>query len=290
VFNDANMEVARDIPATRAAVAAARRAGRTIGLVPTMGALHAGHLSLVEAARRDGTFVVVSIFVNPTQFVAGEDFDRYPRDEQRDLDACRAAGVDAVFAPPTDVMYRPDATTAVSVGGLAEGLCGAFRPGHFTGVATVVAKLLNVVQPDRAYFGEKDYQQLQVIRRMVRDLDLPVTIVGCSLVREPDGLAMSSRNRYMSAAERAQALCLHRALQTARTLIGQGERDAARVVAAMHEVIRAAGPARIDYISIVDPDTLIEQPVIAGPVVVALAVRIGTTRLIDNLRIEPPGA
>jgi pantoate--beta-alanine ligase len=281
------MQVTRNIADTRAAVAAARRAGRRIGCVPTMGALHAGHLSLMEAAKRDGTFVVVTIFVNPTQFGPSEDFESYPRDEAGDLAACEKVGVDLVFIPPVEEMYSPDSATTVHVSGLTETLCGAHRPGHFDGVSTVVTKLFNIVQPDVAYFGQKDAQQLAVIRRMTRDLDLPVEIVGCPTVREADGLAVSSRNAYLDESQRVQATCLYRALAEAKARIDSGETKPAVVVDAMRQIIDDAGPAVIDYISVVDPESM--QPVrrIERPVLVALAVRIGSTRLIDNLQVDP---
>lgn len=285
------MRVARDIPSTRAAVAAARRNGRRIGLVPTMGYLHAGHLALVEAAHCDETFLVVSVFVNPTQFGPQEDLDRYPRDTAGDLEKCQRAGVDLVFLPEVADMYSPDAATSVRVGRLTETLCGPHRPGHFDGVATVVIKLFHIVQPDRAYFGEKDAQQLAVIRRMVRDLDLPIDIVGCPTVREADGLAMSSRNACLDPDERQRATALYRALLAAREQIHAGERDVAAVLATMQRLVAQARPRRIDYISAVDPETL--QPVaqVTGPVLLALAVHVGATRLIDNLRVDPgPGA
>lgn len=283
------MEVTREIAATRAAVAAARAAGRSIGLVPTMGYLHAGHLSLVAAARRDGHFVVVSLFVNPTQFGPHEDYDRYPRDTAGDLAKCEQAGVELVFMPEVAAMYPPDAATTVHVARLTDTLCGPCRPGHFDGVATVVAKLFNIVQPDVAYFGQKDAQQLAVIRRMVRDLDFPLRIVGCPTVREPDGLALSSRNAMLSPDERQRAAALYRALIDARRRILAGEHDPAAVVAGMRRIVEAANPAKIDYISVVDPETM--QPVerVAGPVLIALAVRIGSTRLIDNLTVDPGG-
>jgi len=283
------MKVTRDVPSTRAAIAEARRNGRRIGFVPTMGALHAGHMSLIEAARRDGTFVVASIFVNPTQFGPGEDYERYPRDTAGDLRQCQEAGVELVFMPAVTDMYRSDAVTTVHVARLADTLCGPWRPGHFDAVATVVAKLLNIVQPDRAYFGQKDAQQLAVIRRMTRDLDQPVEIVGCPTVREPDGLAMSSRNAHLSPDERRRALVLHRALGDARERIQGGERVAQVVIDRMRAIVAEGQPAGIDYISVVDPDTL--QPVaqIERPVLVALAVRIGQTRLIDNLTVDPSG-
>ncbi len=283
------MEIARTIAATRAAVAAARRAGRTIGCVPTMGALHAGHLSLVEAARRDGTFVVVTIFVNPTQFGPQEDYARYPRDEAGDLRQCEQAGANLVFLPSVEEMYPPGSVTTVHVARLTATLCGPCRPGHFDGVATVVTKLLNIVQPDRAYFGRKDFQQLAVIRQMVRDLNTPVEIIGCPTVREPDGLAMSSRNAYLTPDERQRALALSRALIAAREAIVGGERDPAAVEATMRAVVEAARPTRIDYVSVVDPVTL--QPIerIGGPVLAALAVWFGRTRLIDNVVVDPIG-
>jgi len=285
-FN-AHMNITREIPATRAAVAAARQAGRTIGFVPTMGALHAGHLSLIEAGRRDGTFVVVSIFVNPTQFGPNEDYTRYPRDEAGDLEKCRAAGADLVFIPTVEVMYEPDAATTVRVARLTETLCGPCRPGHFDGVATVVTKLFNIVQPDRAYFGQKDAQQLAVIRRMTRDLNMPIEIVGCPTVREPDGLAMSSRNLLLSPEERRRAPTLYRALCAARDRILRGERDCQVLVAEIQSILATINPTRVDYVSIVDADSL--QPVtrVERPVLIALAVRLGATRLIDNVLVDP---
>lgn len=253
-----------------------------------MGALHEGHLSLVAAARRATDFVVATIFVNPTQFAPNEDFNRYPRDEGGDLALCQNAGVNAVFLPGVDEMYTAGAQTSIHVSGLTDNLCGPFRPGHFDGVCTVVAKLLNIVRPDAAFFGEKDAQQLAVIRRMVADLDLPVEIVGCPTVREADGLALSSRNRYLSEADRRAALCLYRALQHAKKRIAAGEIRAGRIVNEMFEMVHESGASEIDYVSIVDPQTL--QPVehVVGPVLVALAVRFGATRLIDNMTLAPP--
>lgn len=269
-------------------MAAARAAGRQIGFVPTMGALHAGHLSLIERARGEGTYTVVSIFVNPTQFSPGEDFERYPRDEAGDLRLCEQAGVELVFAPAAAELYAPDESTRVHVAGLTETLCGPHRPGHFDGVATVVTKLLNIVQPDRAYFGRKDAQQLLVVRRLVRDLCLPVEVVDCPTVRDPDGLALSSRNAYLSPPQRRQAVSLYAALRHAEQQITGGIEDARTIIAEMERILRDAGPVEIDYVSIVDAQTL--QPVerIAAPVLVALAVRIGRTRLIDNVSVDPP--
>ncbi len=281
------MQVVRTVDAIRELVSAARADGCSIGLVPTMGALHHAHVSLMDAARRDCDFTVVSVFVNPTQFGPNEDYERYPRDEAADLSTCRSAGVDAVFLPAVGEMYAPEAVTAVRVAGLTSGLCGAFRPGHFDGVATVVAKLLNIVQPDRAYFGEKDAQQLAVIRRVVIDLDMPTEVVGCPTVREESGLAVSSRNAYLSSAERVRAQSLYAALQAGRARILSGERDAESVIGTMRSVIDPAGSAKVDYVSIVEPATM--QPVarIEDPVLLALAVRIGGTRLIDNLTVDP---
>ena len=282
-----SMNVTRDIPSTRATIAAARGAGRRIGFVPTMGALHAGHLSLVAAARRDGTYVVASIFVNPTQFGPHEDFARYPRDTAGDLAKCQDAGVELVFMPGAADMYAPDAVTILHVAGITDTLCGPSRPGHFDGVATVVAKLFNIVQPDAAYFGQKDAQQLAVIRRLVRDLDFPVAIIGCPTVREPDGLAMSSRNALLSPDERQRALVLIRALRAAQERIAAGERRPASVLEHMHRIVAEGRPAKIDYLSIVDPETMQPAGSIERPVLVALAVRIGNTRLIDNVLIDP---
>lgn len=284
------MKVTRSIPATRAAVAAARQAGQRIALVPTMGALHVAHLLLMEAAKRDGGYLAVSIFVNPTQFGPNEDFNAYPRDEASDLAACKRVGADLVFIPPVDEMYSPESATTVCVARLTETLCGAHRPGHFDGVATVVAKLFNIVQPDLAYFGQKDAQQLAVIRRMVRDLDLPIEIVGCPTVREADGLAVSSRNAYLNEAQRVQARCLYQALQEAQARIVGGETDAAAVVGAMRRIVAEAGPARIDYISVVDLESMQPVEFVKRQVLVALAVRIGSTRLIDNLQVDPRAA
>lgn len=264
-----------------------RFAGRRIGLVPTMGALHEGHLSLIRSARAGCDVVVVSIFVNPTQFGPQEDFAAYPRSLEADLNACRALSVDGVFCPPVEEMYPPNAATTVSVARLTEGLCGAHRPGHFAGVTTVVAKLFNIVQPDVAFFGQKDAQQAVVIRKMVQDLLWPIEIVTCPTVREPDGLALSSRNVYLSADERQQALSLNRSLTWAREQIETGRRDAAAIVAEMKQHISAAGPCSFDYVEIVDPDELTPIREIQGPCLIALAVRFGRTRLIDNVLAEP---
>jgi len=260
-----------------------KRAGRTVGCVPTMGALHAGHLSLVGAARRECDVVVVTIFVNPTQFGPAEDLDKYPRTFDTDVAACDELEVDYVFAPDSGTMYPEGAATWVEVERLTEGLCGASRPGHFRGVTTVVAKLFNITQPDRAYFGEKDYQQMVVIKRMVDDLNFPVEIVPMPIVREPDGLAMSSRNRYLSPDERRDALVLHNSLERARSMVAGGERSAQTVIEAVEELVNSAASARIDYVDIVNALTLEPVDPIEGTVLLAIAVYVGSTRLIDNI-------
>jgi pantoate--beta-alanine ligase len=260
----------------------ARSAGQTLGVVPTMGALHAGHLSLVErsVAENDRTFV--TIFVNPTQFGPHEDFAQYPRDLARDLELLTPYGVDVVFAPGSEEMYRPDHVTAIDVGPVAQRWEGASRPGHFRGVATVVLKLLNLIPADRAYFGHKDYQQVAVIRRMVADLDVPIEIRVCPTVREADGLAMSSRNAYLSPAEREQALVLSQSLRQGAEQYERGQHDPRRLTAAMREMIAANPQVELDYLAIVDPQTLEEVSTLDAPAVVIVAAKVGTTRLIDN--------
>ncbi|MBM4020333.1 MAG: pantoate--beta-alanine ligase [Planctomycetes bacterium] len=270
----------------RAQAAEARRRGLRIGLVPTMGALHEGHASLIRAARAECGWVAVSIFVNPTQFGPGEDFARYPRPLEADAALCRREGIDLVFAPSAAEMYPAGFATAVRVAGLSEKMCGAFRPGHFDGVCTVVAKLFALVQPDAAYFGEKDAQQLAIVRRMAADLNLPVEVRGCPTVREPDGLAMSSRNAYLSPGERRQALALPAALAEARRAMETGERDAARLAALVRQRLAAAKGVELQYVAVVDPDTLEDLAIIGGQVLVALAARVGTTRLIDNVLLR----
>jgi pantoate--beta-alanine ligase len=278
----------------RAALDAARAQGRTVGFVPTMGAFHEGHRSLMRAARASHDLVVVSLFVNPLQFGPTEDLDRYPRDLSGDLAAAGAEGVDIVFAPPVEEMYpgfpaRP--LTAVSVAGLTDGLCGSARAGHFDGVATVVTKLFSIVGPSTAYFGKKDAQQLAVVRRMATDLCLPVEIVGCPLVREPDGLAMSSRNRNLSPAEREAATVIHRGLQSGAEVVLDGERDAGklRLVA---NVLTTEPLVRLEYAEVVAADTLAPLEELTGDVLVAVAARVGDVRLIDNMtiRVDARGA
>jgi pantoate--beta-alanine ligase len=257
----------------------------SVGFVPTMGALHEGHLSLVRAARAQNDHVCVSVFVNPMQFGPKEDFAAYPRDAERDLALLRDEGVDYVFMPSAEEIYPEGFETIVDVGAVAEPLEGAFRPGHFRGVATVVLKLFNILQPTRAYFGRKDAQQLVVIQRLVRDLDLPVAIVPMATVREPDGLAMSSRNAYLSPAERKAATVLYEALRLAQEMWTKGARDAEAYRVRMRELIEGEKLARIDYVSVADPETLRELERIQGAALVSLAVRIGKTRLIDNVTL-----
>ena len=253
-----------------------------VGLVPTMGFLHEGHLSLIRIARQHADKVVVSIFVNPTQFAPGEDFAAYPRDEARDLAMCEAEGADVVFLPSPEEMYAPDASVALTENRLAKTMCGLTRPTHFQGVLTVVNKLFNITRADSAVFGMKDAQQLAVIRRMVRDLDIPVAIVPGPIVREADGLAMSSRNTYLSADERRNALCLRRALDLAEAAWRRGDSATAPVLDAMRELIAPTPGAAIDYIVAVDADTLEPVATLRPNTLVAMAVKIGRTRLIDN--------
>ncbi|MDP2989327.1 MAG: pantoate--beta-alanine ligase, partial [Kiritimatiellota bacterium] len=268
---------------------ALRRAGKRIGLVPTMGFLHEGHLSLIKLARRQADVVIMSIFVNPTQFGPNEDFSRYPRDFERDRALCAAAGVDIIFNPAPEAMYPAGYSVYVEENALSKGLCGASRPGHFRGVLTVVAKLFNLTLPDVAVFGQKDAQQVRLIQQMARDLNFPVTIVLAPIIRESDGLAKSSRNTYLSPAERREALGLQQALKTARRLYREGERDARRIIAAMKAGIEQIPSARVDYIEIVDLDTLLPVQQISAAILVALAVYIGKTRLIDNLTLPEDG-
>ncbi len=279
------MQVARTVAEFRTLRAAL---DGTLGLVPTMGYLHEGHRSLMRRARAECDVVAVSIFVNPTQFGPNDDFERYPRDEARDLAICEAEGVALVLLPPVEEVYPAGAVTTVSVGPLSTTLEGAARPGHFDGVTTVVTKLFNIVAPQRAYFGQKDAQQLMVIRRMTRDLLLPVEIVGCETVREPDGLAMSSRNVYLQPEERTQALSLSRGLRAAESAWAAGERDAETLRRLVRVEIEAQPLARIDYVSLADQDTLGEcEGAVGRPALLSLAVRFGGTRLIDNIVLPP---
>lgn len=272
----------RDIAALRAWREAERRAGRRVGFVPTMGALHDGHLSLVDLAARSAPTVLMSVFVNPLQFGPGEDFARYPRDLERDRALAAGRGVTALFVPGVEVMYPPGSETRVVPGPTAERWEGAMRPGHFTGVLTVVAKLFNLVQPDVAVFGQKDIQQVTLIRRMVRDLDLPIEIAVGRTVREPDGLALSSRNAYLTGADRGQALSLSRSLRAADALWREGEAAAPRLESRMREQFHAAPGVTVDYIAIVHPETLAPVERAEHGTIVAVAARVGRTRLLDN--------
>lgn len=259
-----------------------RRAGQRVGLVPTMGALHAGHLSLVEMAHRHSDVVIATIFVNPTQFGPREDYSRYPRTLDQDLSALSAADCNLVLVPTADDIYPPGFSTYVQPPAVAEPLEGLCRPGHFRGVATVVLKLFHLVPVDVACFGLKDFQQQLVIRRMVQDLGLPIEIIPCPIIREPDGLAMSSRNRYLSSAERQQALSISRALNMSHEMVMAGERDAAVIAGKMRDTMTSAGIERIDYVALADPETLADVAILRGPAVALIAAYVGSTRLIDN--------
>jgi pantoate--beta-alanine ligase len=276
------LQVATTVEEAKRTINAWKAEGLTIGLVPTMGYLHEGHRSLIERAVAENDRVMVSVFVNPIQFAPGEDLETYPRDFEADKRLIEAAGGALVFHPEPEALYAPDACTYVNVEGITGQLCGKTRPTHFRGVCTVVSKLMNISQADRAYFGQKDAQQLAVVRRMVRDLNMNVQVVGCPIVREADGLAKSSRNTYLSAEERQAALVLSKAVALGQQLMQEGERSAAAVVGVMKELIEAEPAARIDYVEMVSWDGI--QPVqqADGPVLVAMAVYIGKTRLIDN--------
>jgi pantoate--beta-alanine ligase len=267
----------------------ARREGRRLALVPTMGALHEGHLSLVRSARAQADVVAVSIFVNPLQFGPKEDFGKYPRSFEHDRQLLEAEKVDMLFAPEAKDMYRPGATTYVAVEGLSEKLCGRSRPGHFRGVTTIVAKLFHIVDPDLAFFGQKDAAQAAIIRRMVRDLDMAVEIVVCPIIREKDGLALSSRNAYLDPQQRRRAIVLNRALMRVQTLADQGERRAAALIEAGRQVIAEEPDVRLDYFEVVDEETLEPVDDISRGALVAVAAFVGTTRLIDNLVVQGAG-
>jgi pantoate--beta-alanine ligase len=281
------IEVVTTVAQVRDRVAVARRQGRSVGLVPTMGAFHLGHLSLIRRAQMDGGLVVVSLFVNPTQFGPGEDFERYPRDYARDRSLAEGAGADVLFAPEVAEVYPDGFATYVDVEGLSETLEGAARPGHFRGVATVVSKLFQMVGPDRAYFGLKDFQQFRVVERMTRDLNMPVALVSMPIVREPDRLAMSSRNVYLSPHERRAAPVLARALREAEQSVASGERDPAALADRAAATIRAEPLAQLDYAVVVDADTLAPITRLDRPGVLLLAARFGRTRLIDNVVLAP---
>lgn len=281
------MLIAKTIAEVRAAVAKLRGDKKCIGLVPTMGALHEGHLSLVRAARAHCSAVVVTIFVNPTQFGPKEDFAKYPRTFDEDCAMLEKEAVDVVFAPEAAEIYPPGASTVVEVAGISDRLDGVSRPGHFVGVATVVAKLFNIVQPDHAFFGQKDAAQVAVLRRMVRDLHFNLELIVCPIVREADGLAMSSRNRYLSVDERQQALVLRRALRRVEAEVAAGVVESQPLIDAGLAVLADEPEIRVDYFSIVDPDTLEDVPDVTAGALVAVAAAVGLTRLIDNVLIPP---
>ena len=276
------MQILHTLDEMHKLVSAARRGGKSIGLVPTMGFFHAGHLSLMQQARKDNDLVVVSVFVNPTQFGPSEDFKTYPRDMDHDARLAESVGVDVIFNPSPEEMYPEGYSTYVEVERFSKGLCGASRPGHFRGVATVCLKLMNITGPDRAYFGMKDYQQLRVVQRMAADLNLCVQIVPMPIFREPDGLAMSSRNTYLNPAERRAALILKKALEYAQRLIDEGITSADELRIRVVEFVSTEPLAQIDYVEVVDPDTLDCIKTLDHNAVLALAVKIGNTRLIDN--------
>jgi len=280
------MEVAKTIKDVRNLVSNTRSKGGKIGLVPTMGALHAGHISLIEAAVKDCDFVVVSIFVNPTQFGPGEDFEKYPRPLEADLEICRKSRVDVVFAPNPEHIYPSENLTWITVEKLTEPLCGRSRPGHFRGVTTVCAKLFSIVAPDVAYFGQKDAQQAIVIKRMVADLNMPLEIVVCPTVREPNGLAISSRNKYLTARQKNDAANIYKSLQTCRRLIDAGTTETKQLIAEMQKILQQIQSGQIEYISIVDAETLESTEKIAGKVLAAVAVKVGPARLIDNILVD----
>ncbi len=280
------MKIIRTIRQMRSYVASCRRQGRTIGFVPTMGYFHDGHKALMTSSVRDNDITVVSLFVNPAQFGPGEDLAKYPRDLRRDSAIAKGAGVDVLFVPSVKEMYPQQDPVHVEVGPIATMLCGATRPGHFRGVATVVAKLLNIVQPDVMYMGQKDAQQVEVVRRMMRALDIPARLRVCATVREQDGLAMSSRNAYLSPSERAAAPALYRALRHARAMIIDGERDASKIISKIKKLISDGTGASIIYVSCVKLDGFHIVRRIEGTTLIAAAIRIGTTRLIDNIVVK----
>jgi pantoate--beta-alanine ligase len=277
------MKICTTINEVRAASRAAQQSQKSLGLVPTMGALHEGHLSLVRAARARCDSVVSTIFVNPTQFGPSEDFAKYPRMFEQDCEALEKEGVDLLFAPSVEEMYPAGATTFVTVEGLSERLCGKSRPGHFRGVTTIVSKLFNIVEPDAAFFGQKDAAQIAIIRQMVRDLNIPVEIVPCPIVREPDGLAMSSRNAYLDLQQRRVALVLHRSLMQVEELFRNGEDVSGKLIDEGKQIFQQEPSVRLDYFEIVDPNTLKPVPQVQKPALVAVAAFLGSTRLIDNV-------
>jgi pantoate--beta-alanine ligase len=280
------MEVVETIEAVRQQVSAARKKGKKIGLVPTMGAFHQGHISLIDRAVKECDFVVVTIFVNPTQFGPGEDFQKYPRSLDADLEMCGKTGVDLVFVPSTGQIYPSENLTWVNIEKLTEPLCGQFRPGHFRGVTTVCAKLFNIVQSDIAFFGQKDVQQAIVIKKMVADLNMPLKIVLCPTVRDADGLALSSRNQYLTDQQRKDATLIYKSLQECKKMIRAGTTDTKKIIVRMQEVLCQAPAIHIEYVSIVDPETLQSLDHITDQILLAVAVKIGPARLIDNIMVD----
>jgi pantoate--beta-alanine ligase len=280
------MEILKTIDEIREIISEAKSSGKKIGFVPTMGALHEGHFSLIRAAKKQCGFVVVGIFVNPTQFGPGEDIDKYPRPFDADVKACKKEGVDVVFAPTAEQMYPEENLTWVDVEKLSAPLCGKSRPGHFRGVATVCCKLFNIVQPDVAFFGQKDAQQAIIIQRMVADLNVPLKIVVCPTIREIDGLAMSSRNQYLKPDARKDTALVYAALQEAEVFIAAGERKSKMLISEMEKILKISKQIKIDYISIVEAQTLGELDEVKGKVLIALAVKIGQAWLIDNIIID----
>ena len=280
------METAKTIKALREIIDKARKSGKTVGFVPTMGALHAGHMSLIDAAVKKCDYVVVSIFVNPTQFAPSEDFDEYPRDFAGDFSKCEKAGVDIVFAPDADEMYPGVNLSWVNLEKITNNLCGLTRPTFFRGVATVCTKLFNIVRPDIAFFGQKDAQQAIVIKRMVQDLNMPLVIEVCPTIREKDGLALSSRNQYLTEEQRKEALLINKALKKCNAMVQSGQRDCTTLIEAMRDILRRGEHIEIDYIKIVDTETVEDLEQISRKALVAVAAKVGKTRLIDNIIID----
>lgn len=280
------MKVAKTTESVGKLVKAARNKGKKVGFVPTMGALHIGHISLIKAAKKKCNFIVVSIFVNPTQFGPSEDFKKYPRPVKSDLAICRKAGVDVVFAPAAKQIYPGENLTWVNVEKLTEQLCGRFRQGHFRGVTTVCAKLFNIVAPDIAFFGQKDAQQAIIIKKMVADLNMPLKIVVCPTIRESSGLAISSRNQYLTEQEKKDATCIYKSLEESRKMVNSGITDSKIIITGIHKVLKQISSIKIEYVSIVDAETLQGLKKITGKVLIAVAVKIGSTRLIDNILVD----
>lgn len=276
------LKVIDSVKEARAYIGKVRGEGKTIGLIPTMGALHEGHFSLIRRSVSDNDMSIVTVFVNPAQFGPGEDFERYPRDLEKDCVFANAAGADMVFAPLKEEMYPEAYNTYVEVRGLTDVLCGKSRPGHFRGVTTVCTKLFNVISADKAYFGQKDAQQLLIIKKLVKDLNIPITVIACPIIREEDGLAMSSRNKYLNEEQRANAVCLYKAISEAENLYKRGENRTAVIRDKMAQIIGSTKDAKIDYIELLDQETLKEVETIEKPVLAAVAVYFGDTRLIDN--------